>query len=256
MTTPTAPATAASASSAGGSRLARLAARAREPMAGIGIELPAGAATVASPVPLRSDTAAAGAEGAACELCGTPLGEVHRHLLEVEGGSLVCTCKPCSLLFDGTTRAEQRYRLVPERRERLADLQLSDHLWAQLRVPVELAFFFFRSRAGRVLAFYPGPMGATESLLTLEAWQQIESANPALSKLEPDVEALLVNRTAHVPGAWLVGLDRCYELVGLIRTRWKGFGGGAEVWREIERFFEDLDRRAPRDRSEMTQWAT
>ncbi len=43
-------------------------------------------------------------------------------------------------------------------------------------------------------AYYPSPMGATESLLRLEAWKELEAANPVLATLEPDVEALLVDR--------------------------------------------------------------
>ena len=37
-------------------------------------------------------------------------------------------------------------------------------------------------------------MGPTESLLELDAWQALEAANPVLAQMEPDVEALLVNR--------------------------------------------------------------
>ena len=39
-------------------------------------------------------------------------------------------------------------------------------------------------------------------------------------------------------------IDECYALVGLIRTSWRGFTGGSEVWEQIGRFFEELDRRA------------
>ena len=45
-------------------------------------------------------------------------------------------------------------------------------------------------------AYYPSPMGPTESLLELDAWAALEAANPVLATLEPDVEALLVNRRA------------------------------------------------------------
>jgi hypothetical protein len=107
-----------------------------------------------------------------------------------------------------------------------------------------MAFFFFDSRAGRVVALYPGPMGATESLLELESWDAIEAANPLLSTLEADVEALLVNRARGARQQWLVPIDDCYSLAGLIRTRWRGLTGGREVWEEIGRFFEELDRRS------------
>ena len=49
-------------------------------------------------------------------------------------------------------------------------------------------------RGERVRAFYPGPMGPTESLLGLEAWTALEEANPVLREMAPDTEALLVNR--------------------------------------------------------------
>ena len=65
-----------------------------------------------------------------------------------------------------------------------------------------------------------------------------------LRTLVPDVEALLVNRVRGARGHWIVPISECYALVGLIRTRWRGFTGGAEVWREIGSFFEELDRRA------------
>jgi hypothetical protein len=65
-----------------------------------------------------------------------------------------------------------------------------------------------------------------------------------LTTLAPDVEALLVNRVRGARGYWLVPIDECYTLVGLIRTRWRGFTGGAEVWDAIGTFFAALDRRA------------
>jgi hypothetical protein len=93
-------------------------------------------------------------------------------------------------------------------------------------------------------------MGATESLLGLEAWQSIEAANPLLERLEPDVEALLVNRARGARDCWLVPIDECYALVGLIRTRWRGLSGGREVWEEIAHFFGSLDARSrPVDRA-------
>jgi hypothetical protein len=60
--------------------------------------------------------------------------------------------------------------------------------------------------------------------------------------MEPDVEALLVNRAQGARRHWLVPIDECYALVGLIRTRWKGLTGGKQVWEEIGHFFDRLDR--------------
>jgi hypothetical protein len=66
--------------------------------------------------------------------------------------------------------------------------------------------------------------------------------------MESDVEALLVNRVAHARGSaqaeyYLVPIDECYKLVGIIRTHWRGLSGGTEVWQELGRFFTGLRNR-------------
>jgi hypothetical protein len=182
-----------------------------------------------------------------CDLCGAPVEAEHRHVLDLATREIACACRPCSLLFD--RRGAGGRRLIPQRRLRLVDFALDDAAWDELRIPVDMAFFFFSSAAGRVVAFYPGPMGATESLLGLEAWEALERANPVLGEMEPDVEALLVNRARGARGCWLVPLDDCYRLVAVIRTGWKGLTGGREVWEQIGGFFAELDRR-----SKETRW--
>jgi hypothetical protein len=133
---------------------------------------------------------------------------------------------------------------VPDRLLNLEDFEMSDAQWDNLRVPVDMAFFFYNTPAGKVVAYYPSPMGPTESLLELEAWEELETDNPVLKDMERDVEALLVNRARGASDHFLVPIDECYKLVGLIRTRWRGFSGGREVWDDIIRFFEDLGKRA------------
>jgi hypothetical protein len=107
-----------------------------------------------------------------------------------------------------------------------------------------MAFFFHSTPAERVVAFYPSPAGATESLLDLAAWDELVGENPVLAALEPDVEALLVNRARGARQHFLVPIDECYRLVAVIRTRWRGFTGGREVWEEIGSFFDALVRRS------------
>src|SRR5262249_60638815 len=102
-------------------------------------------------------------------------------------------------------------------------------------------------RAGRGVAVYPSPAGGTESLLTLETWNQLEEENPVLRELEPDVEALLVNRVGRARDHYRVPIDACYRLVGLIRANWRGLSGGAEVWDEIRQFFDGLNQKSGRD---------
>jgi hypothetical protein len=179
-----------------------------------------------------------------CDLCGEPIPPEHRHLLEVSTREIKCTCRPCSILFDSEAASEGRYRLIPDRHLFLEDFEMSDMQWESLRVPVDMAFFFYSTPAERVVAFYPSPMGPTESLLKLSAWEDLEENNPVLGGMERDVEALLVNQVRGAREHFLVPIDECYSLVGLIRMRWKGLSGGREVWEEIGQFFEEL-----RDRS-------
>jgi hypothetical protein len=40
---------------------------------------------------------------------------------------------------------------------------------------------------------------------------------------------------------YVVPVDVCFELIGLIRLHWRGFSGGDKVWEEVERFFAKLD---------------
>jgi hypothetical protein len=179
-----------------------------------------------------------------CDLCGVPIAGDHRHLLDLEARELKCACRACSLLFDRRAAGGGHYRLVGDRRLRLTDFELTDLTWERLRIPVDMAFFFHSSPDGRVVAFYPSPMGPTESLLGLEAWTELERANPVLTDMAEDVEALLVNRARGARAQWLVPIEDCYRLVGLIRTQWKGLSGGRQVWEEIERFFAELDGRS------------
>ena len=205
-----------------GSRLRRLAAR------------PALRETAAPP-PERQDER--------CELCGEPLEPSHRHVLDLVERGLLCACRACSILFDRSAAGGGHYRLIPDRSRLIVDFDLDEIQWQAFGIPVDMAFFFRNSSLERMAAFYPSPVGATESALSLDAWGDLEARNPVLETLEPDVEALLVNRAKGAREHWLVPVDACYRLVGLIRTRWKGLAGGDEVWIELDEFFGELRRR-------------
>jgi hypothetical protein len=179
-----------------------------------------------------------------CEMCGEPIPPEHRHLLEVATREIMCVCRPCSILFDREAASEGRFRLIPDRHLFLEDFEMGDARWDSLRIPVDMAFFFHSTPAERVVAFYPSPMGPTESLLKLGTWEELEENNPVLKGMERDVEALLVNRVRGAREHFLVPMDECYSLVGLIRMHWRGLSGGREVWEEIDRFFENLKKRS------------
>jgi Family of unknown function (DUF5947) len=210
----------AAAAGVAGSRLGRLARRSGAPLS--------------APRPPSVETEV-------CELCGVAVAPRHRHVLDLETRNLLCACKACSLLFDRDAAGGGHYRLVPDRRLSLEEFEFDRVTWERLAIPVDIAFFFRGSREGRVMAYYPSPAGPTESLLGLEAWGEVEAANPALAEMADDVEALLVNRARGAERQWIVPIEDCYALVGLIRTRWRGLTGGAEVWQAIDDFFRELD---------------
>jgi Family of unknown function (DUF5947) len=181
-----------------------------------------------------------------CELCSVGLRPDHPHLVEMAQRKLLCTCDACAILFSGQGVTFKR---VPRRVRALAGFDLGDAAWNSLMVPINVAFFFRSSEEKRVVALYPSPAGATESLLTLESWNEIVERNPVLNEMEPDVEGLLVNRLAYSRGYspaeyYLIPIDECYKLVGLIRMHWKGLSGGTEVWQKLGEFFAGLKARS------------
>lgn len=164
-----------------------------------------------------------------CELCGLALEHEHPHLLEKKARRIVCACEPCSILFEH--RGEAHYTRIGRYIRNLEEPPFTDDEWENLHIPIGLAFFV-RATDSHIMAFYPGPAGCTESLLPLNSVR--------LPEMEPDVEALLVNRVHGARDHVIVPIDRCYHLVGLIRMHWHGLGGGEEAWQKIGEFFTGL----------------
>jgi hypothetical protein len=164
-----------------------------------------------------------------CDLCGAEVGAEHEHLLDVAERRLHCACGACAILFERTTtrkRVPRRVRMVP-------GYGIDDAQWNALGIPISLAFFVDSTPHQRIVAYYPSPAGATESLLSLDI---------TLPPMAADVEALLVNRNA---GEYFIApIDQCYRLVGLIRTQWTGFSGGTKVLASIAELFHELRQRA------------
>jgi hypothetical protein len=169
-------------------------------------------------------------------------------------------CRACYLLFTDNN-ADLRYRAVPDRYLAFEDFALDRRVWEALQIPVGVAFFFTNSALGRTVAFYPGPAGATESELDLDAWNAISGADSRVGLLADDVEALLVRvpdtdpeTNAADPGSgeaefaqpqsYLVPIDACYEFVGRLRMLWRGFDGGQEARQFIDSFFAQIQARA------------
>jgi hypothetical protein len=184
--------------------------------------------------------------GEVCEMCGVAIIDDHQHVVDRTSRSLMCTCRPCYLLFTAGG-AELRYRAVPDRYLSFPEFQLGPGQWDQLEIPVGLAFFFHNSTLDRMVAFYPGPAGATESELPLDAWSSVRAENPQLGLLLPDVEALILRTSGRGSGeisCHLVPIDACYELVGRLRAVWRGFDGGQQARERIDTFFSTVAARS------------
>jgi hypothetical protein len=180
-----------------------------------------------------------------CDMCSVPIPADHRHLLHVEDRLIVCTCETCRALFAG----EGAYIPTGSRTVWLDGLDLSDEHWASFRIPIGLAFFFQSSVGGPdgnggLVAFYPSPAGTTECELDLGPWQQLVAANPVLEGLEPDAEALIVNRLGDARQHAIVPIDECYRLVGLVRVGWEGISGGTGMEAAVAAFFAETEARA------------
>jgi hypothetical protein len=161
------------------------------------------------------------------------------------------------LLFTPVGAGAGRYRPVPDRYRYDPAFRLTPAQWDELSIPVGVLFVFQQRRhplssaaagmtsdSDQPVAFYPSPAGATESLLSLATWERVMLANPGMADVSPDVEAVLLRRVGERFDGYLVPIDACYDLVGRVRLHWRGFGGGEEVWRQIDAFFDELTRRA------------
>jgi hypothetical protein len=184
--------------------------------------------------------------GEVCELCAERIADEHGHLVDLQARTLLCACRGCYLLFVSEGAGGAHFKSVPDRYLAFTDFTLSPEQWDSMQIPVSVAFFFLNSSLGRIAAFYPGPAGATESELPLDTWAELIGANPELGTLEPDVEAFLVRSRPNqgAPECYIVPIDACYELVGHLRTLWRGFDGGKEANAKLDAFFDDVSSRA------------
>jgi hypothetical protein len=142
------------------------------------------------------------------------------------------------------SQAAAHYRRIPRDVRMLADFVLTDAQWEALAIPINMAYFCLAGSSSSPTVFYPSPAGATESLLAIDSWQEIVADNPAVRRMQPDVECLLVNRVTSPHRYFLTPIDECYRLVGMIRSKWRGFSGGTEVWKDIGIFFISLENRS------------
>ncbi len=211
------------------------------PVTTTGPELPLCPAPAPAAAPqLHVEPSAPAAREGGCELCPSGLADTHRHLLHLGERRIVCVCETCWSLRSG----EAEYVPTGNRTLWLEDLRLDDDVWASFDIPIGLAFFLRSSESGGIVALYPSPVGATESEIDDAAWIRLVAVNPELVDLQPDAEALIVNRMAEPHRFAIAPIDRCYELVGLVKSSWEGISGGGGLEPAIAGFFDDLHANA------------
>jgi len=176
-----------------------------------------------------------------CDLCGAAFDEVHQHLLDRKSRQIACSCDACAIVFCG--QAGGKFLRIPRRIRRVDARTFSDLEWEAMALPINLAFFL-RDAEGRMAAMYPSPAGAVESQIDLDSLHPDHAIKARMQSLEPEVEALIVNRIGDEHLSYIIPLDECYRLVGIVKTRWRGLSGGPDVWAGIHEFFQSLDARA------------
>jgi hypothetical protein len=182
----------------------------------------------------------AGPPAERCDRGTTTLPDDHRHMLHLVDRRIVCTCEACWALRSG----DAEYRPTGMRELWLTAFDCDEETWAGFQIPIGLAFFMRSTVTDSVVAFYPSPAGATESELALESWERLVASNPVLEQLDADAEALVVNRMSEPAEYVILPIDRCYELVGLIKSRWEGISGGSAIEQAVPEFFARIRARA------------
>ena len=143
-----------------------------------------------------------------CHFCGSVLPAEHRHLADIAQMKFICTCEMC-LIKNADVGS---YTPLPQRFLHLENFVMSDQLWSDFLIPVNMAFFIKSTIKQGTIAYYPAPTGATESKLKMHAWNNLVESNAILNELMPDLEALLVNRLQDEGQYYIVPVDSCYQL--------------------------------------------
>ena len=168
--------------------------------------------------------------GERCEMCGEPIADEHQHVVDLESRAMMCTCRPCYLLFTDSN-AHLRYRSVPDRYLSFADFELARPNGTSWRSrsdwPSSSATPGWTGRWPSIRVPPAPPNPSCRWTPGTPCWRRTRSC-----PCGPDTEALLIR----VPGpdraagdCHLVPIDACYELVGHLRRLWRGFDGGQEA---------------------------
>jgi len=175
-----------------------------------------------------------------CDFCSKTIPPDHRHFADLNNMKFMCACEVCTVL-----QAEKgEYHPLPQRYQYLEDFEMPEEVWAQLKIPVNMAFIVYNSDQERPIAFYPSPAGSMESELQIGSWKNLKQKYPALATIAPDLEGFMINRLDKPHEHFIVPIDYCYTLIGLIRMTWQGIHGGEKMRDTVRQFFKTLKQRA------------
>ena len=179
-----------------------------------------------------------------CDLCGLEIGPDHDHLIDPAERRLVCACGACAVLF--SAQAGTKFKRVPQdvtRTRRADDQRLRSgrrsgcrSIWrssttARRRDGWWPATPVRRARRSPCWSSRPGRKSSASI-------PSSPACSPTSRRCWSTACAAARTRTA----CFLVPIDQCFRLVGIIRMQWKGFTGGTAVWEEIDGFFAELAR--------------
>ena len=138
-----------------------------------------------------------------CDLCSEPIPPEHRHLLDLETRELRCACRRAACC--STARAPAAGTTPGPRPAAAAGrLRARRRAWEELRIPVDMAFFFHRARGRARRRLLPGADGRDRVAARAARLGGDRGRQPRARGMEPDVEALLVNRARGARDSWLV----------------------------------------------------
>ena len=199
--------------------------------------------------PDQQQPSAAGAPGSAARCAPQPIADEHQHVVDLESRSLMCTCRPCYLLFTDE-QAELRYRAVPDRYLSFPGFVLGQARLGRAADPGRAGVPVPQHGAGPGRRVLPEPGRRHRVRAAAGGVGPHRGGQPRrCALLLPDVEALLVRgdrpRADADFSCHLVPIDACYELVGRMRMTWRGFDGGQEARAAIDEFFAMVERAQP-----------
>ena len=171
----------------------------------------------------------------------------HPHVVDLQSRSLMCTCRPCYLLFtdqDGRPALPRRARPLPVPPRAPARARRD---WDELQIPVGLAFLFRNSVQDRMVAFYPArPAPPSPSCRwrpgtgSSRPTRRSRPCGPTSRRCWCAAAAATDGFTCHV-----VPIDACYELVGRLRTTLARLRRRQEAREALDAFFASVARAQP-----------